>query len=233
MIGDNKYLEVIKSIAKWIKNLPREKLHNSICLSYVNFKQLSVHNSNMLGASFLARYASIVKDDDAIELAKNAMRYSCSDQLENGAWYYGPTSNLRWIDNFHTGYNLDSLKYYIDHTGDEQFVDNLNRGYKFWKKHFFEESGLPFYYHDKKYPIDIQCASQAIDTFTFFSTHDPEALAMALKVAKWTIDNMQDKNDGHIYFRIHHFGYKSKVPLIHWAQATTFKALSFLLTKLS
>ena len=39
-----------------------------------------------------------------------------------------------WIDNFHTAYNLDSLKRYIDHTGDEEFRPNLERGYRYFKE---------------------------------------------------------------------------------------------------
>ena len=36
--------------------------------------------------------------------------------------------------------------------------------------------------------------SQAIDTLVFFPERDPESLALALKVAQWTIANMQDHN---------------------------------------
>lgn len=227
------HLNVIKSIVRWIKELPKEETDQGTCLSYIAYDLNPVHNSNMLGASFLSKYAKITGDEEALKIAREAMLYSCSRQLDNGAWYYGHAEKYHWIDNFHTGYNLDSLKYYIDYSGNKEFHENLINGYKFWKEHFFEESGRPKYYYNNTFPVDIQCASQAIDTFALFSTLDNEALSLATKVAIWTINNMQDKKDGHMYFRIYSIGKKVKVPMIHWGQATTFKALTFLLNKLS
>ncbi|MCK4818830.1 delta-aminolevulinic acid dehydratase, partial [bacterium] len=84
-------------------------------------------------------------------------------------------------------------------TDDKAFVDNLRRGFLYFKNTFFEASGRPKYYHNRVYPVDSQCASQAIDTLACFSEYDESSLKLSLKVAKWTIDNMQDK-DGHFYF---------------------------------
>lgn len=134
-----------------------------------------------------------------------------------------------WIDNFHTGYNLDCLKRYVDSTGDRQFEPNLMRGFEYFKTHFFEADGRPKYFHDKAGPVDIQCASQAIDTLTFFSDTDPDAFELATKVARWTITNMQAE-DGHFYYR--DLGWKKvKTPMLHWGQGTMFKALAHLLSK--
>ena len=47
-------------------------------------------------------------------VAKEAIKYSCTRQLPNGAWLYGEDPMNHWIDNFHTGYNLDALKCYIE-----------------------------------------------------------------------------------------------------------------------
>jgi hypothetical protein len=49
-------------------------------------------------------------------------------------------------------------------------------------------------------------------------------------VARWAIDNMQDK-DGYFYYRRYPI-VKAKTPMLHWAQATTYKALVLLLTKI-
>ena len=85
-------------------------------------------------------------------------------------------------------------------------------------------------YDNQTYPIDIQCAGQAIDTLTLFSDRDKEALPLAVNVANWTIDNMQDPR-GHFYYR-HHAWIIGKTPMLHWGQGTMFKALSHLLTAL-
>ncbi len=232
LFEDEKYLKIAISICGWILDLPRLQADTGLCLGYTALGgESTIHNSNMLGAAMLARTAKISGNTKSLEIAKEAMKYSCADQLPDGAWYYGAASMFHWIDNFHTGYNLDSLKCYMENTGDQDFKDSLERGYRFFKDHFFEESGRPKYYHNRAYPIDIQCASQAIDTLTMFSDQDDSALELAQKVAKWTIDNMQDRT-GYFYYRILPLK-KVKIPMIHWGQGTMYKALSNLLLKLN
>jgi hypothetical protein len=76
----------------------------------------------------------------------------------------------------------------------------MDTGYDYWKRTFFLPDGTPRYYNHKTLPIDIQCSSQAIDTLVFFSDRDPEALALAMRVARWTIEHMQDRT-GYFYYR--------------------------------
>lgn len=231
LLGDKKYLDVSQSICRWIMDLDREQTANGICISYVAYAQSSIHNSNMIGAAMLARFGKLVNNDEYGEVAREAMRYSCNGQLDNGAWYYGEAEKYHWVDNFHTGYNLDSLKRYIDATQDRSFDENLERGFNYFKSHFFEANGRPKYYHNRAYPIDIQCAAQAIETLLYFSDMDNSSIDLAKRVAEWTIDNMQDKS-GYFYYRILPM-MTVKIPMIHWGQATMFKALSYLLLKLN
>jgi rhamnogalacturonyl hydrolase YesR len=231
VLGHPQYLDVASSVAEWIKQLPRERTERGTCLSYVPYKQTSIHNSNMLGAALLARVAVRTGDRQAFDLAKDAMTYSCTRQESDGAWFYGEAKQYHWIDNFHTGYNLDSLKSYIDSSGDREFEPNLQIGFRYFKRNLFEQDGRPKYYHNKTAPIDIQCAAQAIDTLTMFSDTHPESLELAVKVARWTIQNMQAA-DGHFYYR--DLGWKKvKTPMLHWGQGTMFKALAHLLSKLN
>ena len=230
-LKDKYYIDIAASICKWILNLPREKTDTGSCLSYVALGQSSIHNSNMLGAAMLARAGKILKNNEMIKVAKDAMKYSCSRQLPNGAWWYGEADNLHWIDNFHTGYNLDSLKCYIENTGDKDYEKKLRKGFNFFKNNFFEDSGRPKYYHDRTYPVDSQCISQAIETLINFSNYDKESLELGLKVANWAIDNMQNKR-GYFYYRQYPIGIKAKTPMMHWAQATTYKGLALLYSKL-
>ena len=230
VLGDAKYLEVAVSVGNWILTLPREQTESGACLSYVAFKQSSIHNSSMLGAALLAKVGSLTQDSEALAVAKSAMTYSCSRLNADGSWFYGEHPMYHWIDNFHTGYNLDSLKRYSDATGDRTFDAQMRLAFGYFEKTFFEPSGRPKYYHDRANPIDIQCAAQAIDTLSFFSDEEDGALDLAQLVAVWTMDNMQGK-DGHFYYR--DLGWTMiRTPMLHWGQGTMFKALSHLLTKL-
>ena len=134
---------------------------------------------------------------------------------------------FHWIDVFHTGYNLDSLWRYGRSSGDQAFDQSLQKGYAYFRTNFFEPSGRVKYYGHKATPTDIQCASQAIDTLLLFSDHDREGVGVARRIALWYAQRMQGK-DGHFYFRRYPAGIANTAAMIHWGQATMYKALAHL-----
>lgn len=227
---ENRYLEVSESVCEWILKLPRNQTGSGFCLGYHNLdRDSTIHNSNMVGAAVLARTAKHTGNQEYLKVAKGAMIYSCTRQLPNGAWLYGEDPMNHWIDNFHTGYNLDALKCYLEYSGDNEYESILKKGLDFYKNNFFEQNGRPKYYHNRAFPIDSQCISQAIDTLSNFADVDEGSLKLAQKVANWTIQNMQD-SDGFFYYRQYPLGIKAKAPMLHWAQSTTYKALISLLS---
>lgn len=231
LLKDSRYLAVADSLCAWIVKLPRNQTDSGFCIGYHNRDTTStIHNANMVGAAVLARTAKHSGNHEYLRVAKGAMTFSCSRQLPNGAWLYGEDLKNHWIDNFHTGYNLDALKCYIDYSGEKKFEDVLKKGLDFYKNNFFEESGKPKYYHNRAYPIDSQCASQGIDTLANFGEIDEWAMELAKKVALWMIRNMQD-DDGHFYYRVYPL-IMAKTPMLHWAQATTYRAMALLLFRL-
>jgi hypothetical protein len=225
-LGEERYLDVAGGICNWILQLPRETTATGNCLSYLASRQLSIHNANLLGAAMLARTAKHTRSAELFDVARSAVEYSCSRQLPDGAWYYGEESTYHWIDSFHTGYNLDSLQCYVASSGDQSFRRQLDLGFRYFKANFIEPSGRPKYYNDRADPIDIQCAAQAIETLSKFSDDDPQALSLAVQVARWTIRNMQDPS-GYFYYRRYPF-FIAKIPMLHWGQATMYRALALL-----
>ncbi len=226
VFGEQRWLDVATSTCDWICTLPRQTTAHGDCLSYVPYGQVSIHNSNMLGGALLARVGAIHGRDDFLDLAQRSMLYSCSRQNDDGAWYYGDATKYHWIDNFHTGYNLDSLRRYQDSSGDRTFADALTRGFTYFRDHFVEPDGRPRYMHDRRLPTDIQCAAQSIDTLAYFADRDPRSLELSCLVAAWSLAHMQSPQ-GHFYYR--DLGYmKIKTPMFHWGQATMFKALAHL-----
>ena len=121
-VGDQRYLAVAESVCRWILSLGRERTASGTCLSYHMLDQHSIHNANMLGAALLGRTWRHAGNQEYLDVAAAAMQYSCTRQRPDGAWLYGEDSKYHWIDNFHTGYNLDSLRTYIDNTGDHRIA---------------------------------------------------------------------------------------------------------------
>jgi rhamnogalacturonyl hydrolase YesR len=195
------------------------------CISYIPTQNKQVHNANTLGASLLARTYSFTGTETYRALAQQAIQYTAQYQRLNASWYYGEAANLHWVDNFHTAYVLDCFKYYGEATGDCQYENQLTRGYEYWKQTFFLADGTPRYYDHKTLPLDIQCSSQAIDTLVFFRDRDPTAIPLALNVAQWTIEHMQDPS-GYFYYRRYSPWLVNKTPTLHWGQATMLCALA-------
>jgi hypothetical protein len=230
VLKDERYLEVSRSIATHIlKDLPRFTEPNGLVISYVTDAKLAVHNATLIGARMLAEVYRETGEKELLDIATEAVRYSVKGQLENGAWYYGEDPMYHWIDNWHTAYDLDSILGYQLCTGNMEFQPALEKGLDFYVKHFFTDEGGPKYYWDRAYKFDIQSASQSIDTLTFFSREwkRPDLLALAERVALWTIKNMQDP-DGYFYLWKNSW-FTNRTPTFHWGAATMHHALAHLL----
>jgi len=226
VLGAQQYLDVAVSACEHIlRDLDRYVDGEGLCLSYIPGQNKQVHNSNTLGGSLLARVYSHTGNETYRSIAQKSLQYTAQYQRADSSWYYGEAANLHWVDNFHTAYVLDCFKYYQAATGDDRYEAVLQKGYDYWKRTFFLADGTPRYYDHKTLPLDIQCSSQAIDTLVFFSDRDPDALALALKVAEWTIENMQDRT-GYFYYRRYSNWVVNKTPTLHWGQATMLCALA-------
>lgn len=177
-------------------------------IAYVPQTDAQVHNINMLGAALLGR--------------RDCLEFSMKRQREDGSWWYGEAVNQRWIDNFHTGYNLVALKEYEARTGDRGFVDNAERGFAFWEKTFWRADGAPRYYHNRDYPWDTHCSAQGILTYLAFGRVEPAARA-----ARWALENMWDKRDFFWYQRGRYC--VNRLSYMRWTQAWMYHALAELL----
>ncbi|RMH70483.1 MAG: hypothetical protein D6675_09330 [Gemmatimonadetes bacterium] len=223
------YHAVTLQAAQFIyENLERQPDKNGFCFAYAPGILNRIHNANLLGAVTLLRAWALTHNTRYFDLAAEAIRWTCAHQNKDGSWYYGADPHYHWIDNFHTGYNLDCL-IAAHHLAGETLIPTpiIEKTYQFWVDHFFREDGAPRYYHNRTAPIDIQCASQAIESLAKYSTRDPSSLVLARKVATWTIRRMQKKN-GAFRFRRGRW-WVNNLESIHWGQATMLSALGSLL----
>ena len=227
LLKDPEYFDVAKSACDFILDeLGWQEFNEGILLRYYPNADILIHNSSMIGASLLARVDSFSANARYREMSGRAVQYTLHHQTTEGAWYYGVGEKWAWIDSFHSGYVLEALAIFIRSTGDTKYQAALEKGYRYFVQTFFLPDGTPRYYAEKTLPIDIQCASQAIQTLTNLRDLHPDSVAIALKVAEWTITHMQDKT-GYFYYRKYPL-ITNKTPTLHWGQATMFAALATL-----
>ena len=228
--GSERALELATSSCRFlIDRINRTEEGEGHCFSYTPLDHSRVHNVNMLAAELIARVFSKSGNGEHRDAAERAIRFTISKQRTDGSWPYGEASSQAWIDSFHTGFILVSLKRAMDHLGTKDWLDSLKAGYEFYAERFFLADGTPSYYHDKLFPIDVHSAAQAVITFTEMSDLMPNANEMANRAVKWAIENLQDRA-GFFYFQRHRF-YTIKTPYMRWAQAWMLYALSLYLSK--
>jgi hypothetical protein len=220
-------LEMALPISRFIlNNLNRKEDAQGICFSYSPLDHTAVHNANLLGSSLLMRLHKFQRDNELKETALASLAYSMSYQMNDGSWYYAETDYQRWIDSFHTGFNLQSISYFLKEGIGLEYKEAFDKGVRFYSENFFLEDGAPKYYHNKAYPHDIHSAAQAI---AFFSELNGGYEHLKKKIMRWMLENMRDKK-GYFYYQKNRF-ITNKIPYMRWAQAWTLHALtSFLLS---
>ena len=161
-----------------------------------------VHNANFLAAAFLGRLYHHTGDERLPGPALQVARYSAGKQRSDGSWSYGELLNQDWIDNFHTGYNLTSLRCTIGRNlRTSEFEPHVRLGFEFYREHFFREDGAVRYFHDRTYPIDIHCVAQSILTLIEFQDLHPSSVNLAKLVYIWAMKHLWDKH-GFFYYRV-------------------------------
>lgn len=148
-----------------LKDLNRTQEDDRLCFSYTPIDRLAVHNANLLGASLLIRIYGYNLDEDLKETALASLRYSLKYQMPDGSWYYAETDYQKWIDSFHTGFNLQSILYFLEEGFAKEHEKEFKKGVAFYKDNFFLIDGTPKYFHHKTYPIDIHSSAQAVVFF--------------------------------------------------------------------
>ncbi|MDN3204668.1 delta-aminolevulinic acid dehydratase [Algoriphagus sediminis] len=220
---DRRLLDAALSAANFVKyDLNRYENRDELIFSYSPLDDSKVYNASLLGARLLARASSYSGSIDDTKLSQKAVRTICDKQEADGSWIYGEAAVQGWVDSFHTGFNLECIFEYMKYTGDMDFKDSFNSGIDFYLKSFFKADGIPKYYHNKTYPIDIHSPAQL--TVTLIKTGRlKQNIQLCEKVLRWTFANMKSKK-GYYFYQMKK-GVTSKIPYMRWAQAWMFYAL--------
>ncbi|HPD58230.1 MAG TPA: hypothetical protein PKW17_13390 [Smithellaceae bacterium] len=203
------------------QSLNRLNEDGTVCFSYTPIDHYFVHNANLLGASLLIRLYKETDNQEYKITALAALAYAMKHQRPDGSWFYAEKDIAHWIDSFHTGFNLQAIRYFLDLGFAEEYRAQYEKGVRFYTDNFFLADGTPKYYHDRVYPIDIHSPAQAI---VFFSGLGRQYEELTNIILNWMIDNMQGPS-GAFYFQKHRY-YTNKIPYMRWSQAWAFHALT-------
>ncbi len=225
---NEQYLQVAVSAGGFVLNdLSRTQVNGGYLFSYSPLNgNNTVYNASLLGSRLLSYCYKYTQDDKYAFSAKQSVIASIKGQELDGSWVYGLLPVQNWKDSFHTGYNLDGLIAFQNLVGDNTFQKNIKIGFNYYLDNFFEPDGMPKYYNDKTYPIDIHCPAQLMVTLSRLDCFK-ENRELATKVMNWTIQNMQHKS-GYFFYQLKKT-ISSKISYMRWSNAFMFYAMSFYL----
>ncbi len=193
-------------------------------LAYIPGETTFVHNANLWGAAVLAQAYRETGKDELADMAYEVAMQSMHEQHSDGHWPYGERSHHKFIDSFHTGYNLEALNIVRQQLNTEEFDVSIGLGMQYYRTHFFLEGGTPKYYHNTIYPIDMHSAAQAVLTLSRVGG-TAEDYAIVHKVIDWAVKHMYCQKTGWFYYQIHR-NYRNKIPYLRWTQAWAYLALT-------
>ena len=225
---DEEAFKILESICDFVlKDLPRTETPEGICFGYTTLEADCCYNASLLASMVLAQQYKLTKNKIYFDHAKSAVDFVVSKQHADGHWNYSlnpETGVERTQIDFHQGYVIDNILDFMNfcEVNETKYSEAVRKGTEFYRKEQFFENGQSKWRLPKEYPVEIHNQSQGIITLS--KTGD---LSFANTIAKWTIDNMQDKQ-GFFYYRKLK-GYTHKIPYMRWSQAWMFVALIELL----
>jgi hypothetical protein len=225
-LGDARCLSMATSAAEYILNeLYWSEGPSTHSFSYpLPTVRVQVYNANFLAAALLCRVSKLTGEGKFLGPALDVTRCSVAQQKQDGSWAYGGAPSQRWIDNFHTGFNLGALRAIGLYAQTAEFDDSIRRGFEFYRTHFFRQDGAPKYFHNRTYPIDVHAVAQSIITLTEFQDLNPASLPLADKVLHWAMDHMWDER-GFFYYRVLRLA-TIRTSYMRWSQAWMMLALA-------
>jgi hypothetical protein len=228
--------EALSMALKIVSFILDEMIHyedaNTLCFNYIPGKDAEVHNANLLGAAFLAQtlpHFPEARQEAIRQKILKAARFSVSDISVEGAWPYGTKPFHRWMDNFHTGYNIECLVTISHMLGTDEFMSPLFKVLEYYLAHLFTEEGLPKYYDKALYPIDVHVLAEVLILWQLLRKSNmawfPERMAKIERVMLDLVDRFQDPQKGYFYYQRTAQGW-NRIPYMRWGQAWMFYALS-------
>ncbi len=219
--NDGRWLEYALEIGEFIeKELKLRDSGEEVVFGYIPGETKVVHNVNLLAAAYFARLYVHSKDSRHERYAAGATTFTVNAQREDGAWPYGEEQYHRWIDNFHTGFNLVSLDTVRRNLSTDRWDEAIEDGLAYHMRNHFLEDMTPKYYDTGLYPVDIHNFAQGIDTFlTFGNTEKARALLDR------AVELMWDDRKHYFYYQKKRW-YKNRINYLRWSQAWMFYALT-------
>lgn len=220
-LGEARWAKAAGDAARYLVATMLVERDGSTYFRYIPRDEKLIHNANLLACALLVRVDRLLGRNDYRSIAEKAVAASLRAQHSDGSFPYSDWSGQVWVDNFHTGYVLESLAACSELPGVRTVLD---RGASYWERELFLPDGTPKYYSGRARPEDGHCYAQAIDTWLALAAIGLPGLREAERTAVLLVERML-RSDGSVVFRRRRL-LSNHVPFVRWTTAPTFRALA-------
>lgn len=235
--GNGKWLDIMHAIAEHAfasyRDLQTGTDAASCAYTPAQDDPCGVINASAYRAFLLTKAGLELSNSRYLEVARRNLNFVLQSQNPDGSWCYSVDGQRDFIDHFHTCFVLKALAKINELMGGNQCTNAIKRGVAYYITNLFDESGLPVPFSKRPrltvYRRELydyaECINLCILLAGRFAELDgtlPTVLTDLL--AHWR------KSDGSFRSRKLIVGWDN-VPMHRWAQAQTFRSLSFLLSR--
>jgi polysaccharide biosynthesis protein VpsJ len=227
--GEPGALELALGVGEFfVRHVPQTQAAGGAYFGYLPGDTTPIHNASMFVCAVLARLSRLTGREDFARAAAAGVDYTTSRQRPDGSWLYGEQPHLSWVDGFHTGYVLDCLLTTIEAgIGGTAAEEAWRRGLRFYTEALIDSDGAPRYTPESRYPIDAQCAAQAIQTLARAGSSQPELAERSWQVLHYALESLA-RPDGAFVFQCERL-WVNRTAHPRWVQAPMLHALTQLI----
>jgi len=195
-----------------------------ICFYYSPLVSERITNASAIVAMFLNSLARVTADRELRGLSDRAYEFVVNTQHSYGGWNYFPDreTRLHLVDNYHTGFILESLLRYTGPINERVKRASIN-GITFYTK-MFTSQGVPINSLGSRYPIDAHDFAQGLIVFSLGKSSVPGAGQLLQRIWSYGRSSFL-KPDGTFRSRIYRYG-RSAASFPRWADAWIFLGMT-------
>jgi hypothetical protein len=212
--GEERYGELAARGARWALDALQT---DAGWFRYYPGATVPIHNASLLLAGACARVG-------LLDRAAQAVEWSVARQAPDGTWPYGEAPTLRWVDGFHTAFNLEALSLALEQAARPHWRAALQRGTAAYRTRLIEPDGAPCATLTARHPYDVHAAATAVTTLSRLAREDPRLAGDARRVLAWALAHLR-RGDGRFAFQQHR-RWRNSVPYIRWSDGHMLLALA-------
>lgn len=210
------------------KHLHRHEDETGVCYSYSPRDRTRVYNASLFAGKILARASRLVGPAEAAAYRDEAaatVEYVAARQADDGHWVYGEADHWQWVDNFHTGFVLETIADIAALIGEpDHWSRTLATGLAFYRGHLLGPDLTPYYHADRPHVLDAHTVAQSALTLLRFADRDVALRAAARRVIELGVAGLwQPQRAGFAFQRGRLLA--NRTVFLRWSQAWMLRAI--------